>query len=102
MYVGRLVVVINVGAFRVQPIPLVTGYNGVFSTSGTGSTIVSRDDSYSAAPSLTKIAGKHTLKVGAEIRRPTHNYYQQNNPSGSSNFDLNMTTPTPFAPLCGV
>ncbi len=91
----------NQVAFRVQPIPLVTGYNGVFSTSGTGSTIVDRDDSYSAAPSLTKIAGKHTLKFGAEIRRLTHNYYQQNNPSGSFNFDSNMTTASPFAPSGG-
>lgn len=91
----------NVVAFRVQPIPLVTGYNGVFSTSGTGSTIVARDDSDSLAPSLTKIAGKHTLKFGAEIRRLTHNYYQQNNPSGSFNFDSNMTTASPFAPLGG-
>ena len=86
---------------RVQPIPIVTGYNGVFTTSGTGSTIVSRDDSDSVAPSLTKIAGRHTLKFGAEIRRLTHNYYQQNNPSGSFNFDSNMTTASPFAPSGG-
>jgi hypothetical protein len=88
-------------AFRVQPIPLVTGYNGVFSTNGTGSTIVDRNDGYSVAPSLTKIWGRHTLKFGAEIRRNTHNYYQQNNPSGSFNFDSNMTTLSPFAPSGG-
>jgi hypothetical protein len=91
----------NQVAFRVQPIPLVTGYNGVFSTNGTGSTIVDRNDSYSIAPSITKIWGKHTFKVGAEIRRLTHNYYQQNNPSGSFNFDSNMTTASPFAPSGG-
>ena len=88
-------------AFRVQPIPVVTGYNGVFSTSGTGSTIVDRNDSYSVSPNMTKIAGKHTIKFGAEIRRLTHNYYQQNNPSGSFNFDSNMTTASPFAPSGG-
>jgi hypothetical protein len=88
-------------AFRVQPIPLVTGYNNVFSTNGTGSTIVDRNDSYSLAPSITKIAGRHTFKVGLEIRRLTHNYYQQNNPSGSFNFDSNMTTASPFAPSGG-
>ena len=86
--------------FRVQPIPIVTGYNGVFTTSGTGSTIIDRNDSYSASPSLTKILGRHTIKGGFEIRRLTHNYYQQNNPSGSFNFDSNMTTASPFAP-CG-
>ena len=91
----------NQVAFRVQPIPVVTGYNGVFSTSGTGSTIVDRNDSYSVSPNMTKIAGKHTIKFGAEIRRLTHNYYQQNNPSGSFNFDSNMTTASPFAPSGG-
>src|SRR5258708_36564595 len=60
-----------------------------------------RGDSYSAAPSLTKNAGKQPLKFGAEIRRLTHNYYQQNNPSGSFNFDSNMTTASPFAPAGG-
>jgi hypothetical protein len=91
----------NQVAFRVQPIPLVTGYNGVFTTNGTGSTIVDRNDSYSLAPNFTKIAGRHTIKFGAEIRRNTHNYYQQNNPSGSFNFDSNMTTLSPFAPSGG-
>ncbi|MBI3696691.1 MAG: carboxypeptidase regulatory-like domain-containing protein [Acidobacteria bacterium] len=91
----------NQVAFRVQPIPIVTGYSGVFSTSGTGSTIVDRNDSYSLMPSLTKIAGKHTVKFGAEIRRLTHNYYQQNNPSGVFNFDSNFTTLNPLAPSGG-
>jgi hypothetical protein len=83
--------------FRVVPQPVVTGYNGVFSTSGTGSTIIARNDIYSIAPSMTKIWGSHTLKFGAEIRRLTHNYYQQNNPSGSFNFDALMTSANPFA-----
>ena len=79
------------------PQPSVTGYNGVFSTNGTGSTIVARNDVYSFAPSLTKIWGSHTLKFGAEIRRSTHNYYQQNSPSGTFNFDALMTAVNPFA-----
>jgi hypothetical protein len=82
--------------FRVIPNMNVTGYNGVWSTSGTGSTIIARNDVYSLAPSLTKIAGRHTLKFGLEIRRNTHNYYQQNNPSGTFNFDTLMTSTTPF------
>ena len=84
-------------AVRVQPIPIVTGYNGVFSTNGTGSTIVARNDVYSFSPNLTKIVGKHTLKFGGEWRRNTHNYYQQNNPSGSFNFDALMTSVNPLA-----
>ena len=76
--------------------PTVTGYNGVFSTNGTGSTIIARNDVYSLVPSLTKIWGSHTLKFGAEIRRNTHNYYQQNSPSGNFNFDWLMTASNPF------
>jgi len=87
----------NQVAVRVHPIPLVAGYNGVFSTNGSGSTIVARNDVYSFTPSLTKIWGKHTWKVGAEVRRGTHNYYQQNNPSGSFNFDGLMTAVNPLA-----
>ncbi len=83
--------------FRVVPQPSVTGYNGVFSTSGTGSTILARNDVYSLAPSLTKLIGGHTLKFGAELRRSTHNYYQQNNPSGNFAFDALMTSANPFA-----
>lgn len=83
--------------FRVAPIPQVTGYNGVFSTNGTGSTIIARNDVYSIAPTLTKIWGRHTWKFGGEFRRNTHNYYQQNNPSGSFNFDALMTSTNPFA-----
>ncbi len=87
----------NTVAFRVMPIPNVTGYNGVFSTNGTGSTIMARNDVYSIMPSMTKILGKHTLKFGGEWRRLTHNYYQQNNPSGSFNFDALMTSANPLA-----
>ena len=83
--------------FRVVPQPLVTGYNGVWSTNGTGSTIIARNDIFSIAPNLTKIWGRHTLKFGAEIRRLTHNYYQQNSPSGTFNFDALMTSANPFA-----
>lgn len=83
--------------FRVVPQAQVTGYDGVFSTSGTGSTIIARNDVYSLAPTLTKILGSHTLKFGAEIRRSTHNYYQQNNPSGNFTFNALMTSVNPLA-----
>ncbi len=83
--------------FRVTPQPQVTGYNGVFSTSGSGSTIIARNDVDSIAPSLVKIWGRHTWKFGGEFRRNTHNYYQQNNPSGNFTFDALMTAVNPFA-----
>jgi hypothetical protein len=83
--------------FRTLPQPQVTGYNGVFSTNGSGSTIIARNDVYSIAPNLTKIWGSHTLKFGVEFRRNTHNYYQQNNPSGNFTFDSLLTSANPFA-----
>jgi hypothetical protein len=88
----------NQVVFRVVPLPNVTGYNGVFSTSGTGSTIIARNDVYSVAPTLTKLWNGHAFKFGAEIRRSTHNYYQQNNPSGTFNFDSLLTSANPFSP----
>src|SRR5262249_36268331 len=73
----------NQVVFRVLPNMNVTGHNGVWSSSGTGSRIIPRNDVYALVPSITKIWGRHTMKFGAEIRRNTHNYYQQNNPSGT-------------------
>jgi hypothetical protein len=87
----------NQVVFRVAPLPNVTNYNGVFSTSGTGSTIIARNDVYALAPTLTKILHNHTLKFGVELRRSTHNYYQQNNPSGNFNFDNLLTSANPFS-----
>lgn len=82
--------------FRVVPNVNVVGYNGVWATSGTGSRIIARNDVYSVAPTLTKIYSGHTLRFGGEFRRNTHNYYQQNNPSGNFNFDSLMTASSPF------
>jgi hypothetical protein len=87
----------NQVVFRVVPVPNVVGYNGVWSTNGTGSTILARNDVYSIAPTLTKIHSTHTLKFGMEYRRNTHNYYQQNNPSGAFSFDNLMTASSPFS-----
>jgi hypothetical protein len=88
----------NQVAFRHIPTPCVQGFTDVFCTNGTGSTIVARNDSYSVAPSLTKIAGRHTVKFGGEWRRMTHNYAQSNNPSGFFNFNNVFTAVNPFAP----
>lgn len=87
----------NQVAFRVAPLPNVTNYNGVFTSNGTGSTIIARNDVYSIAPNLTKIWNRHTVKFGVELRRSTHNYYQQNNPSGNFNFDNLLTASSPTA-----
>ena len=88
----------NQVVFRVAPQAVVTGYDGVFSTNGTGSTIMARNDVYSIVPTATKIWGRHTIKFGAEFRRNTHNYYQQNSPSGTFTFNNQLTALNPFSP----
>ena len=42
--------------------------------------------SYSLTPTLTKIAGRHTLKTGANILWATENYFQNNSTGGTFNF----------------
>ncbi|MGH9843304.1 MAG: carboxypeptidase regulatory-like domain-containing protein [Blastocatellia bacterium] len=85
-------------AFTHIPTPCVQGFTDVFCTQGTGSVIIARNESYSLAPSLTRITGRHTLKFGGELRRLTHNYAQSNTPSGLYNFNNLFTSINPFAP----
>jgi hypothetical protein len=42
--------------------------------------------SYSLTPTLTKIAGRHTLKTGANILWATENYFQNNSTGGTFTF----------------
>lgn len=90
----------NQVAWRHIPPPNVAGYAGEImgAGDGAGSGIFGRNDVYTIAPSLTKIAGRHTLKFGGEIRRNTHNYAQSNNPSGDFDFNRNFTAVNPFSP----
>jgi len=94
-------------AFTLKPIPTVNvtnnyggfGWNGGWGSQGAGSEIGAHDDTWSLAPSLTKIKGRHTLKVGWEGRLLRNNYYQSNIPSGFFTFDNTMTTANPFNAL---
>jgi len=72
-------------------------YGGGFCSDGTGSEIGAGDDTWSFEPSLTKIMGKHTLKMGYEFRLLRNNYYQTNQPTGSYNFDYFATAANPLA-----
>ncbi|MBV8819248.1 MAG: carboxypeptidase regulatory-like domain-containing protein, partial [Acidobacteriaceae bacterium] len=53
---------------------------------------------YSLSENVTKIAGTHTIKIGAEHRLIEWNYGQTNNASGSFNFDNRFTAQNPLAP----
>lgn len=91
----------NQVGWRHLPPPNVSGYAGEImgAGDGAGSGIFARNDVYSIAPNLTKIAGRHTFKFGGEIRRNTFNYAQSNNPSGAFAFNKNFTAVDHNAPL---
>ncbi len=85
-------------AWRHIPTACVTGYGDFWCSQGAGSGIFARDDNYSLAPSLTKIRGRHTLKLGGEIDVLRDNYAQSNVTSGIFNFDSLFTSVNPFSP----
>lgn len=86
--------------FRHIPTPCVEGYS-LFCAQGTGSIIIGRQDNVAGLPSLTLIRGRHTLKIGGDVRRLTHNYAQSNTPSGIFRFNANFTADDPFNPQGG-
>ena len=85
--------------FRDLPVPVINGFdtNGTFGSQGAGSVIIDKNDNYRASGTLTKIAGNHTLKFGAEFMRMTLNYGQTNTPSGIFNFDPGFTAQNALA-----
>jgi hypothetical protein len=46
-----------------------------------------QDDTYALTPTMTWITGRHTLKFGAEIHKNELNYFQNNSPGGTFQFD---------------
>jgi hypothetical protein len=79
--------------FLALPVPVINNFDsaGTFGSGGAGSVIIDRNDNYRAAGTVTKISGKHTMKFGGEFMRMTHNYAQSNNPTGSFNFNPDLT-----------
>jgi len=84
--------------FRDLPVPVINGFDtfGTFGSQGTGSVIIDHNDNDRAAGTLTRIAGNHTLKFGAEFLRLTHNYAQTNTPTGIFNFNPDLTAANAF------
>ncbi|HEY3938560.1 MAG TPA: carboxypeptidase-like regulatory domain-containing protein [Bryobacteraceae bacterium] len=80
-------------SFRDIPVPVVNGFDqaNTFNSQGAGSVIVDRNDNYRAAGTITKIAGNHTFKFGAEFLRMLHNYAQTNTPTGLFTFNPDLT-----------
>jgi hypothetical protein len=59
---------------------------------------VTANNVFSLAPSVTKIAGRHTLRIGAEIRTLQFNFGKSNQAGGVFNFDNVFTSANPFSP----
>jgi hypothetical protein len=68
-----------------------------FPTGGT-QVISSVNNNFVISPSLTKILGRQTLKIGAELRRQDANYYQIASQAGDYFFDNTFTSANPFNP----
>jgi hypothetical protein len=53
--------------------------------------LFSNNKSYSVTPTLTRIAGRHTIKTGANIMWATEDYFQNNSTGGTFTFANNPT-----------
>lgn len=73
-------------------------FNGGYCQGNPQSVIIVANSDYAVSPSLTKIAGRHTIKFGAELRRNELNYLQANNNSGNFTFTNAMTAQNPLNP----
>jgi len=80
--------------FRHIPWVTVAGMTGLNSSSG--SRIEHQSDNYTLMASVTKIAGRHTVKAGGEARNLRFNNFQSNNPSGNFSFDGRFTSGNPL------
>ncbi len=63
------------------------GSNNVINTG----LLLSKDKSFSLTPTLTKLAGGHTIKIGANLMMAEVNYFQNNSPGGTFNFSAAPT-----------
>ena len=78
-----------------------SGIGSVSCGYGTGSVIVDRADDYSFIPTLTKITGRHTLRMGGMVEVQRDNYAQTNDASPGFDFNANFTASDPFSPVGG-
>ena len=67
-------------------LPAITMTNPTVNNVGTGR-IISVNQNYVIAPTLTKTIKSHTLKFGADLRRLEEQYFQNNAPGGTFAFD---------------
>ena len=66
-----------------ETIPTIAAGSNSFISTGL---LYADNKSYSVTPTLTKIAGRHTIKSGANILWATEDYFQNNSTGGTFNF----------------
>jgi len=87
---------------RSFPQPVVQGFSDdLVSTQGSGAVITSNTNNWNVSSSLTKIAGRHTLKFGVQIFPQQFNFEQTNTASGNFSFTPGFTQQGPFNPAGG-
>ena len=69
-----------------------------YNAGSAGGRISSKNNSYSFVPTLTKIAGRHTLKFGMELRDMQFNFLQVISPGGSYTFSNLFTSKNALSP----
>ena len=83
-------------AYPVIPTVVVQNFSDVWTSQGSGSFLHQRNDNFSLYPSVTKMAGHHTVKFGGEVRRQINNNVQDNIGGGLYNFDNLFTSQNPY------
>ena len=73
---------------NMETIPTIAAGSNSFVSTGL---LYANNKSYSVTPTLTKIAGSHTLKMGANIMWATEDYFQNNSTGGTFTFANNPT-----------
>ncbi len=83
---------------RTPPTISVSGESDdLFSQQGPGSVILSQDNTWNVSGDLTKIAGHHTYKFGAQFMNIGHSYYSTNTGSGYFTFNSGYTASSPLS-----
>ncbi len=76
------------GIPNMESIPTIGAGSNSFISTGL---LYSVNNTYSVTPTLTKLAGDHTLKIGGNFMWATEDYFQNNSTGGTFNFANNPT-----------
>jgi hypothetical protein len=77
--------------------PTIGATGPTYTNWGNGGFILDTDNNYALAPTFTRIMGRHTLKVGAEVRVMQDTYFQVS-PGGGFTFDNLFTSQNALNP----